>query len=621
MYQDGGTLMDAAKSYEPKAMIYAEGVRRSSELANAINITSRLFSEGTNPKDVAKMLFATASLESDFGTTTQKNHFQIDPPAYKRVFGKNDKGNYTSKQKEYFAKIEALTGLKAKDITHEQVKNNPLLSAITARLYYTKSPNAIPTNAQDFANEYVGHYNAGGAQKYQSEEYTKKKAQERFMQASMAIDKMFEDNPGPVANPQERKVTGPAGDTIKFQRGGNIASPPPPPPPPPPTDPIGDREIEDLDTSLVGGIGTSTAGNTGISTTTTTEAGLGLTEQETGDSTAVIDNSGETGTELDVLADLEENNPIDTAVDVNITDNLTDYIDYLEDIEINPPDDDDDDDDDDDGNDDVGPTEIITLEEAGGGTGTTTTTTDTTDTATDIGISLEEAETGGGQPDTGGGSLPDTGGGVETTNTDREIDIIEGGLGGGTLLSASGEITDVSTGGGTETENPDRDINVTIGGLGEGEAWYNQGTETENPDRGPMTDLGDGGDGRPDTEGGVEAEGGLDRETPEIGPQNPIGTDSTGNPFLREPGLRPDEYIDPSTVQSGLGTQGVRGVYGGRGGGTGTIKGIRRGRRGMGSFGGGFLVRQEDDDKVNIFQAAGDIYSSLLRREMKKNKR
>ena len=99
MYQDGGaTLIDAAKSYEPQAMIYAEGVRRSSELANAINITSRLFSEGTNPKDVAKMLFATASLESDFGTTTQKNHFQIDPPAYKRVFGKNDKGNYTSKQ-------------------------------------------------------------------------------------------------------------------------------------------------------------------------------------------------------------------------------------------------------------------------------------------------------------------------------------------------------------------------------------------------------------------------------------------------------------------------------------------------------------------------------------------
>ena len=106
-----------------------------------------------------------------------------------------------------------------------------------------------------------------------------------------------------------------------------------------------------------------------------------------------------------------------------------------------------------------------------------------------------------------------------------------------------------------------------------------------------------------------------------MGPANPVGTDSTGNPFLREPSLRPDEYIDPSTIQSGLGSQGVGGIYGGAGGGTGTIKGIQRGRRGMGSFGGGFFARQEDEDKVNIFQAAGDIYSSLLRREMKKNRR
>ena len=538
MYQDGGaTLIDAAKSYEPQAMIYAEGVRRSSELANAINITSRLFSEGTNPKDVAKMLFATASLESDFGTTTQKNHFQIDPPAYKRVFGKNDKGNYTSKQKEYFAKIEALTGLKATDITHEQVKDNPLLSAITARLYYTKSPNAIPTNAQDFANEYVGHYNAGGAQKYQSEEYTKKKAQERFMQASMAIDKMFEDNPGPVANPQERKVTGPTGDTIKFAAGGIT----PPPPPPPPLDPtnFGDSALEDLNTTLldttgadVEGIGTggatatsteATGGTdtatdigvgltdvgTGTTTTTTdtadtaTDIGIGLEEAETGGATTT--GSGTTDTEADVTDDiLQEDDPIDTAVDVTIEDNIDDYINFLEDLEIEPPDDDDDDDDD---NDDGGPTEIFELEEPGGG-----------------------------QPDTGSGS--------------------------NTVLNPGG------------------------------------GTEYIDPNLEPSEEV-------------IES----------MGPANPVGTDSTGNPFLREPSLRPDEYIDPSTIQSGLGSQGVGGIYGGAGGGTGTIKGIQRGRRGMGSFGGGFFARQEDEDKVNIFQAAGDIYSSLLRREMKKNRR
>ena len=543
MYQDGGTtLIDAAKSYEPQAMIYAEGVRRSSELANAINITSRLFSEGTNPKDVAKMLFATASLESDFGTTTQKNHFQIDPPAFKRVFGKNDKGNHTSKQKEYFAKIEALTGLKATDITHEQVKNNPLLSAITARLYYTKSPNPIPTNAQDFANEYVGHYNAGGAQKYQSVEYTKKKAQERFMQASMAIDKMFEDNPGPVPNPQERKVTGPTGDTIKFAAGGI----PPPPPPPPPLDPtnFGDSELEDLNTTLLdttgedlAGMGTGDATATSTETTggtdTTTDAGIGITEQETGggtgttttttdttdtttdigigleeaetdDGTAVVDNSGGTGTEIEVLDDLQEDDPIDTAVDVTIEDNLDDYIDFLEDIEIDPPDDDDEDDDD---NDDP-------------------------DLFTDA--------DGDGLPDP-----PDTGSGDNSDTVDNP--------GGGTEYTGGLEITE----------------------------------EVEES----------------------------------FGPANPVGIDSTGNPFLREPGLRPEEYIDPSTIQSGLGSQGVSGIYGGAGGGTGTIKGIQRGRRGMGSFGGGFFARQEDEDKVNIFQAAGDIYSSLLRREMKKNKR
>ena len=564
MYQDGGTtLIDAAKSYEPKAMIYAEGVRRSSELANAINITSRLFSEGTNPKDVAKMLFATASLESDFGTTTQKNHFQIDPPAFKRVFGKNDKGNHTSKQKEYFAKIEALTGLKATDITHEQVKDNPLLSAITARLYYTKSPNAIPTNAQDFANEYLGHYNAGGAQKYQSEEYTKKKAQERFMQASMAIDKMFEDNPGPVANPQERKVTGPTGDTIKFAAGGI------PPPPPPPSDPanFGEPELEDLNTTLlettgvdVEGIGTGgatatsteatggtdtatdvgiglteqeTGGGTGTTTTTTdttdttTDIGIGLEEAETGgatttgsgttdteadvtnnaltdigtgDGTAVVDNSGGTGTELDALADLQEDDPIDTAADVTIEDNIDDYIDFLEDIEIDPPDDDEDDDDDDD-----------------------------PDLFTDA--------DGDGLPDP-----PDTGSG---NNSD-------------TVLNPGG------------------------------------GTEYIDPNLEPSEEV-------------IES----------MGPANPVSTDLEGNPVLREP----QTYIDPSTVQSGLGTQGVGGIYGGAGGGTGTIKGIQRGRRGMGSFGGGFFARQEDEDKVNIFQAAGDIYSSLLRREMKKNRR
>ena len=102
-----------------------------------------------------------------------------------------------------------------------------------------------------------------------------------------------------------------------------------------------------------------------------------------------------------------------------------------------------------------------------------------------------------------------------------------------------------------------------------------------------------------------------------MGPANPVSTDLEGNPVLREP----QTYVDPSTVQSGLGTQGVGGIYGGAGGGTGTIKGIQRGRRGMGSFGGGFFARQEEEDKVNIFQAAGDIYSSLLRREMKKNKR
>jgi len=474
MYQDGGTtLIDAAKSYEPKAMIYAEGVRRSSELANAINITSRLFSEGTNPKDVAKMLFATASLESDFGTTTQKNHFQIDPPAYNRVFGKNDKGNYTSKQKEYFSKIEALTGLQAKDITHDQVKNNPLLSAITARLYYTKSPNAIPTNAQDFANEYLGHYNAGGAQKYQSEEYTKKKAQERFMQASMAIDKMFEDNPGPVANPQERKVTGPTGDTVEFAEGGI----PVPPPPPPPLDPanFGEPGLEDLNTELLDTTGVDSEGiGTGdtATATTATEVGVGLEEAET--SEATVTGSSTTDTEADVIDILQEDDLIDTAVDVNITDNLDDYIDYLDDIDIDPPNDDDDDDDDDDDN-----------------------------------------------------------------------------------------------------------------NLGEG-------TEYVDPNLEP-------------TEVVVES----------VGPSNPVATDPIGNPVLREP----QTYVDPSTVQSGLGTQGVSGVYGGAGGGTGTIKGIQRGRRGMGSFGGGFFARQEDEDKVNIFQAAGDIYSSLLRREIKKNKR
>ena len=534
MYQDGGaTLIDAAKSYEPQAMIYAEGVRRSSELANAINITSRLFSEGTNPKDVAKMLFATASLESDFGTTTQKNHFQIDPPAFKRVFGKNDKGNYTSKQKEYFAKIEALTGLKATDITHEQVKNNPLLSAITARLYYTKSPNAIPTNAQDFANEYVGHYNAGGAQKYQSVEYTKKKAQERFMQASMAIDKMFEDNPGPVANPQERKVTGPTGDTIKFAAGGI----PPPPPPPPPG---GDVDLEELNTTLLettgedlAGMGTGDATATSTETTggtdTTTDAGIGLTEQETGagtgttttttdttdtatdigigleeaetgDGTAVVDNSSGTGTEIEVLDDLQEDEPIDTAVDVTIEDNIDDYIDFLEDIDIDPPDDDEDDDDDD----------------------------DDPDLFTDA--------DGDGLPDP-----PDTGG----DNSD-------------TVLNPGG------------------------------------GTEYIDPNLEPSEEVEES-----------------------VGPANPVGTDLEGNPVLREP----QTYIDPSTVFSGLGPQGVGGIYGGVGGGTGTIKGIQRGRRGMGSFGGGFFARQEDEDKVNIFQAAGDIYSSLLRREMKKNRR
>ena len=534
MYQDGGaTLIDAAKSYEPQAMIYAEGVRRSSELANAINITSRLFSEGTNPKDVAKMLFATASLESDFGTTTQKNHFQIDPPAFKRVFGKNDKGNYTSKQKEYFAKIEALTGLKATDITHEQVKNNPLLSAITARLYYTKSPNAIPTNAQDFANEYVGHYNAGGAQKYQSVEYTKKKAQERFMQASMAIDKMFEDNPGPVANPQERKVTGPTGDTIKFAAGGI----PPPPPPPPPG---GDVDLEELNTTLLEttgedlagmGIGDATATSTETTggTDTTTDAGIGLTEQETGagtgttttttdttdtatdigigleeaetgDGTAVVDNSSGTGTEIEVLDDLQEDEPIDTAVDVNIEDNIDDYIDFLEDIDIDPPDDDEDDDDDD----------------------------DDPDLFTDA--------DGDGLPDP-----PDTGG----DNSD-------------TVLNPGG------------------------------------GTEYIDPNLEPSEEVEES-----------------------FGPANPVGIDTEGNPILREPQI----YVDPSTVPSGLGSQGVSGIYGGAGGGTGTIKGIQRGRRGMGSFGGGFFARQEDEDKVNIFQAAGDIYSSLLRREMKKNRR
>lgn len=587
MYQDGGTtLIDAAKSYEPKAMIYAEGVRRSSELANAINITSRLFSEGTNPKDVAKMLFATASLESDFGTTTQKNHFQIDPPAFKRVFGKNDKGNHTSKQKEYFAKIEALTGLKATDITHEQVKDNPLLSAITARLYYTKSPNAIPTNAQDFANEYLGHYNAGGAQKYQSEEYTKKKAQERFMQASMAIDKMFEDNPGPVANPQERKVTGPTGDTIKFAAGGI----PPPPPPPPPLDPanFGEPELEDLNTTLLDTTGVDltgmgTGGSTATSTETTggtdtaTDIGVGLTDVGTGTTTTTTDTT-------------------DTTTDAGL-----------------------------------GLTDIGT----GGGTVTTDTTTDNTDTTTDIGISLEEAETGGATTTESNTTETE----AEVTNTLLTEEIVE--TGGGTEIIDTGNIDDYleflepteeiietglgeNTGGSSETTaTPELTEEVTEGGLGEGEEWYNQDEAEEQ--------LEEAGGGQPDTGSGsttvLNPGGGTEYIDPNlepseeiiesIGPANPVSTDLEGNPVLREP----QTYIDPSTVQSGLGTQGVGGIYGGAGGGTGTIKGIQRGRRGMGSFGGGFFARQEDDDKVNIFQAAGDIYSSLLRREMKKNKR